>query len=97
MSSTFDAINIEKLLEILNKEIGIGGLALKWFESFLTGRSQKVKINGHHSLENDVLNGVPQGSVLGPYLFGINVRSHLSVFKKYNFSTSSFADDSNGR
>ena len=41
--------------------------------------------------------GVPQGSVLGPCLFGINVRSQPSVFQKCKFSTSSFEDDSNGR
>ena len=41
--------------------------------------------------------GVPQGSVLGPKLFGINVRSQSSVFKKCGFTSSSFADDSNGR
>ena len=59
LSAAFDTIDITKLLEIFNKEIGIGALALKWFESFLTGRSQKVKINGHCSQEKDVLYGVP--------------------------------------
>ena len=97
LSAAFDTIDISKLLEILQEEIGIGGVALNWFKSFLTGRTQKVKINGHYSQENDVLYGVPQGSVLGPCLFGINVRSQPYVFQKCKFSTSSFADDSNGR
>ena len=35
--------------------------------------------------------------VLGPKIFNINVRSQPMVFKKCMFSTSSFADDSNGR
>ena len=44
--------------------------------------------------------GAPQGSVLGPKLFNINVRSQPLVFKQSiqsMFSRSSFADDSNGR
>ena len=39
----------------------------------------------------------PQGSVLGPKLFNINVRSQPLVFNHCMFNTSSFADDSNGR
>ena len=41
--------------------------------------------------------GAPQGSVLGPPLFNINVRSQPKVFQHCKFNTSSFADDSNGR
>ena len=41
--------------------------------------------------------GTPQGSVLGPPLFNINVRSQPKVFQHCKFNTSSFADDSNGR
>ena len=33
LSAAFDTIDISKLLEILNVEIGIGGIALDWFES----------------------------------------------------------------
>ena len=41
LSAAFDTIDILKMLEVLEKEIGVGGTALKWFESFLTGRSQR--------------------------------------------------------
>ena len=41
--------------------------------------------------------GTPQGSVLGPALFNINVRSQPKVFQHCKFNTSAFADDSNGR
>ena len=41
--------------------------------------------------------GAPQGSVLGPKLFNANVRSQPLVFNQGMFSSSSFADDSNGR
>ena len=97
LSAAFDTIDIDKLLQILNEEMGIGGTALKWFKSFLTGRTQKVKIHGQYSDSCEVPCGAPQGSVLGPKLFNINVRSQPMVFRQCLFTTSSFADDSNGR
>ena len=97
LSAAFDTIDIDKLLEIMRDEMGIGGVALEWFRSYLSGRTQRVKIGNEYSEYCDVPCGVPQGSVLGPKLFGINVRSQPLVFKHCMFSTSSFADDSNGR
>ena len=49
LSAAFDTIDIERLLEILEVEIGISGTALQWFRSFLTGRTQRVKISGQYS------------------------------------------------
>ena len=97
LSTAFDTIDPDKLLQILHDEIGIGGVALQWFRSFLVGRTQRVKINNEYSESLDVPCGTPQGSVLGPPLFNINVRSQPMVFKHCKFGTSSFADDSNGR
>jgi hypothetical protein len=97
LSAAFDTIDTRKLLQILEQELGISGNALKWFESFLTGRTQRVKISGEYSETLEVPFGAPQGSVLGPKLFNGNVRSQPLVFKKCMFSSSSFADDSNGR
>ena len=97
LSAAFDTIDINRLLYILSEEIGITGVALKWFQSFLTGRTQKVRIDGKFSKVLEVLFGVPQGSVLGPKLFSIYVRGQPKVFEKCSFEASSFADDSNGR
>ena len=97
LSAAFDTIDPEKLLQILNEELGIGGVALEWFRSFLIGRTQRVKIGNEYSESIEVPCGTPQGSVLGPPLFNINVRSQPMVFQHCHFSTSSFADDSNGR
>ena len=97
LSAAFDTIDPEKLLQILHDELGIGGVALEWFRSFLVGRTQRVKIDDEFSDSLEVPCGTPQGSVLGPPLFNINVRSQPKVFQHCKFNTSSFADDSNGR
>ena len=49
------------MLSRLSKRLGVGGVALKWFESYLKGRKQSVVINETLSSPVDVLYGVPQG------------------------------------
>ena len=40
---------------------------------FLVGRKQSVVVDGVRSADEDVLSGVPQGTVLGPLLFLIHI------------------------
>ena len=51
--------------------IGVEGVALRWFKSYLENRSYHVIINGTKSERTLLQRGVPQGSVLGPVLFSI--------------------------
>ncbi len=55
------------------KTYGIQGELLKWFESYLKNRVQRIAINGFKSDKKTVLAGVPQGSVLRPFLFLIYI------------------------
>ena len=70
---------------------GIRGALLKWFESYLTGRTQYVAFNGTNSDIHYVKCGVPQGSILGPLLFILYMNDICSVSKL--LFTLLYADD----
>ena len=57
------------LLQSPQMKVGVCGIALSWFKSYLEGRSQRICIKETLSQPFDLKWGVPQGSCLGPLLF----------------------------
>jgi hypothetical protein len=93
LSAAFDTVDHKLLLKILSDEIGLRGVALLWFESFLTGRAQRIRLGNVTSDEILIKFGVPQGSVLGPVLFNLYIRSIYGCVKDLGFDISGYADD----
>ena len=69
LSAAFDTIDHVILLDRLQKWFGISGMALNWVSSYLSDRSQQIKLDSTFSSRAGLPFGVPQGSVLGPLLF----------------------------
>ena len=67
-SSAFDRINHPALIYRLQL-LGVGGRFLEIIRTFLEARSQSVIVDGSRGDVVRVVSGVPQGSVLGPFLF----------------------------
>ena len=90
LKKAFDTVDHRILLRKLYA-YGIRGTLLKWFESYLTGRTQYVAFNGTNSDTHYVKCGVPQGSILGPLLFILYMNDICSVSKL--LFTLLYADD----
>ena len=85
-AKAFDKVPHRRLIYKL-EYYGIRNHILQWITAWLSGRTQKVVLDGACSDPAPVLSGVPQGSVLGPILFLIfindlpdNISSTVRLF-----------------
>ena len=88
-SKAFDKVGHTRLVNKLSN-YGITGKTQNWIQNWLTGRRQRVVIDGDASDQVAVTSGVPQGSVLGPCLFLIYIND---LTKELNSTVRLFADD----
>ena len=92
-------LDIEKCFDSINHDIlrrklaqyGVNGDALQWFENYLQGRPQCVRVNNVTSESRPCTMGVPQGSILGPLLFLLYVNDFPQHVQNENCNI--FADD----
>ena len=87
----FDTVPHKRLMVKL-QAYGISGVMLNWINAFLDGRTQRVFVNGIASRKEVVLSGVPQGSVLGPLLFVLDLPDTLVSHCMFADDTKSFRE-----
>ena len=71
------------MFDILEKYVGITGDALQFIKSYFSDRSQSTRIESIMSDIVHIICGVPQGSVLGPLKFCIQILP-LGVILRYH-------------
>ena len=91
LSKAFDCVDHDTLIRKLT-HYGVSGGALDLILSYLNNRTQQVDINGSVSSGSPVVMGVPQGSILGPFLFLVYVND-LPFYTSKLCDIVLFADD----
>ncbi len=93
LSAVFDTVDRNILLERLENWIGLSGMVLKWFRSYLEGRGYYVSIGEHKSKWTAMTCGAPQGSIHAPLLFSLYMLPLSQIMRKSQIAYHSYADD----
>ena len=93
LSSAFDTINHDILMNRLQHSVGITDAALSWLHSYITERYQRVAVDSATSADCVMKCGVPQGSVLGPILYCIYKRPIGDIVARHGLKYHCYADD----
>ena len=92
LKKAFDTVNHTILLDKLNY-YGFRGIFNQWVSSYLSNRTQTAEIGSNISSKLNISGGVPQGSVLGLFLFLLFINDTQYCSSKLQFFL--FADDTN--
>ncbi len=94
LTAAFDTVDHDILIARLKNHVGVQGLALKWFSSYLKDRTFSVSLGDYSSPTAPLVCGVPQGSILGPILFSLYMLPLSFIFEKFGIHYHLYADDS---
>ena len=97
LSTAFDTIDHDLLLDRLNDHCGLSGPVLSWFSSYLRGRTQAVAVRSALSHTTNIGFDVPLGSVLGGTLFTIYISQLPSATATEGVTIDGFSDDTQAR
>jgi len=93
LSAAFDTVDHNILLSVLSNRFSINSTALRWFESYLTDRTQYFTYAGEKTTSSPVDCSVPQGSVLGPRCFVSYTEDIIEVLEQHAVQSHLYADD----
>jgi len=93
LSSAFDTVDHDCLTSIFRDRFSVAGVALSWFQSYLSGRTHTFMSEDDRSGPFTVCCSVPQGSVLGLIEFISYTEDVVELFDRHGVSHHLFADD----
>ena len=93
LNAAFDTIDHDILIAMLQNRVGVDDSALRWFQSYLSDRTQSIQLGNHISEPLPLKYGVPQGSCLGPLLFSTYASPLIDLIEKHSIAASGYADD----
>ena len=94
LSAAFDTVDPSILLTRLRSKLGLNGTVLSWFCSYLSGRTQRISVQGALWNVFHLRYGVLQGSCLGPRLFNIYSSKIFNIVGRHLPKVHCYADDS---
>jgi hypothetical protein len=96
MSSAFDTVDHQVILDVLRRRFDVRDAALDWFQSYFSDRTQVVAIGSCLSCERNLTTGVPQGSAFGPRSYVAYSEDVVDNLVEHCTSHHLFADDIQG-
>ena len=84
-------MDLSKAFDFVPHDLRTSFDTVTFLNSYLKDRKQNIRISNIFSAFQNILSGVPQGSILGPILFNIFLIDLFLCIKKSDLHT--FADD----
>ena len=93
LSAAFDTIDHQIFISRLFNRIGVRSTVLSWFQSYLSGWSSQVDIDGILSNPTTLEFGLPQGSIVGPIGYSIYTLPIGDIIRYHRLHYHLYADD----
>ena len=93
LSAAFDTVDHDILLDVMDENYAVKGLAYNWFDTYLRPRNFKTFVNDAVSEPKKLPFSVPQGSCAGPVLYNVYASTLENLFKESKQKVLGYADD----